>query len=219
MKKRPLSSPESEISQVDKQRKMTPEDIAATLKSVHEAVLENSKSLKNIDKNLATLIERTEKNEQAILALKAELGEIEARLNVREQRDLMDNFRMTGFPPFTPSKEEQIELIIKILKYVGVNCTKNDFSYWATYRNKNNTGAAMVRKFASSAKRAEAFKAFREKAKTGEITWNKFVVTGADDPTGARKIYLRSSLTKGTMLLLNKAREHSAKFQYIWESD
>lgn len=230
MNKRPLTSPETEITRVEKIRKMTHEEMKDMLQTVQDTLMKVivetrddvknvAKSQDNIEKSLATLLERTENNEKAIQAMKDEIGELEARLNIREQLDLIDNFRLTGFPPITPTKEEQLELISEILKFVGVTTTKDDFVYWSAYQNRSKSSAVIVGKFASSAKRSEAFKAFREKAKTSEITWNKFVISRPGDPNGLRKINLRTSLTKATMALLNKVREHSTKFKYIWEAN
>lgn len=168
---------------------------------------------------MATLLERTEKNEQEILALKAEVSDLEARINYRDQMDLVDHFRLTGLPPISATKEEATKMAIKILSKVNVICTAQDFTYCFVYRNKNNTGSAIVGKFSTTEKREEANKSFRAVAKTTAITWNKFAPVKENDPIGLRKLYLTSSLTKSTIALLNKAREHrGTTFEYVWET-
>lgn len=59
-------------------------------------------------------------------------------------------------------------------------------------------------------KRKEAFMAFQAKAKAAGITWNQNV-TPTDLNDGPRKLYLRSILTKPTMTLLSRTREHKDK--------
>lgn len=51
-----------------------------------------------------------------------------------------------------------------------------------------DSDSEILGKFASSDKRAEAFKALGEKAKYTEITWNEFVITDASDLNEARRL-------------------------------
>jgi len=213
--KRQLESPES--AQAEKIRKM-PDEVQ--LKDLMVLVMETNNTVKNIEKNLATLLERTEKNECEIIALKNIVADLDARLNEREQADLIDHFRITGLPPISPSREDQRNLVLNILRHVKVNCTAKDLTYVNIHRNANKTGATIVGKFASHAMRVEAFNAFRDVSKISPITYGTFIQCTANDVDGIRQLRLRSYLTKATLALANQTREHrGAKFEFVWENE
>lgn len=230
MFKRQLNSPETEVSQAEKLRKMPNNEIKELLESFRNEFMVGNNELKEevkkigeeVKKNgekLATLLERIENNEKEVAAIKAEMAELDARLNYRDQKDLIDHFRVTGLPPLSPLKGETAILMTKIMQKVGVICTAQDFSFCVMKHNKNNSGSVIFGKFSSSNKREEAFRAFRTAAKAEPITWNKFAPVVANDPNGLRKLYLSSFLTNWTMALLNKAREHrGTTFEYVWET-
>lgn len=228
MNKRQLESPESEVAQADKIRKMANTEIKEMLTSFQNefksdcmaVITETNEEVKNIGRNLATLLERIEKNEQEITALKAEVSELRAENNYRDQKDIVNQFRISGLPPIKGkvTRENATKLALKVMQKIKVTCTEQDFNFCAM--RSYETGATIVGEFSSSKKREEAIKAFRAMAKTTAITWNRFAPVPEGDPTGVRKIFLTSNLTKWTMTLLNKTREHQGTiFQYVWESN
>lgn len=186
--------------------------------NLSKAISDVTQRVINIETSLATMLDRMIQNEKAIEELKIELSETQARLNVRDQRDLVNFFRVTGLPPMNIPKKQEMELMITILSKVDVPATANDFEYVRMYKTANNSSSTLTGKFVNQMKRKEAFMAFRAKAKATGITWNQ-IVEPCDPNDGLRKLYLRSNLTKPTMILLNRAREHKDKFQFIWEEE
>lgn len=231
--KRSISSPESEISQIDKSRKMDASEFMKAMKSMEMSINQNmsqqinglsqsintiGNSVKGMEANLATLFERLEKYEKALESLRNDFMELEARFNDREQNDLINHFRFTGMPPVAVSPVGQIECLIKMCTLVGVTATTNDFEDVRMYTNRNKTAAVIAGKFSQLGKRREVFKAFKEKMKTSEITWSRLFPGKEGDSNAMRKLGLFSSLTKYTMNLKASARE-TGKFAYVWETE
>lgn len=165
---------------------------------------------------------RIEAQEKELHELRAEVSELEARLNHRDQMDLVDHFRLTNLPPnLSPTKEEQTEIVIKFLSIAGMICEPKDIAYCQIYKLKNDKGSVIVGKFASSSIRAAAFKKWRKRVfdeNLPPITWNMYKTDAPEDNVGMRRLSFRSSLTKPTMNLLNMAREHLGKeFVHVWE--
>lgn len=219
--KRPINSPESDIAQKDKALKMD-KQIMDKLVSMDDRIAKGisdvTQRVINIETNLATLLERLIKNENAIEALKCELSETRSLLNVRDQQDLANHFRLSGLPPVGLKKEDCKTFMIKVLSVVGVPATQNDFEYATVFKTGDNASATLVGKFVNIMKRREAFKAFRAKSKDPGITWGD-MATSNNPNDGSRKLFLRSNLTKPTMTLLNRAREHKDIFKFIWEDE
>lgn len=220
--KRLLGSPES--SQAEKLRKM-PEEIQ--LKDLMELLMKNSNSLANneakiltIERSLATLLERTERNEKEIFALKAEVSDLSARLNEREQMDLIDKFKITGLPPISPTENVRNELLLKIFSKADMTCSMKDFIFVTMHCNANKTSAIIMGKYATHAMRVDAFAAFRKKSVISPITYGTVMDCAPNDQNSTRNLRLRSFLTKATLELANKTREHRGTiFEFVWENE
>lgn len=143
--KRPINSPESDVSQVDKAIKMDLTQIESMLKSLEsnlttnlhanhatlEATLTRSMmeikvSLKNFEENIATIFARIECIEKETESLRNDFMELEARVNETVQENMISKFRVTGLPPVKVSREGQLEFLLALMNFVGVTAVEDD---------------------------------------------------------------------------------------------
>lgn len=223
--KRELQSPENTENEQRMKVKRTAdmEAISAAITSMESRIMTSIQALQSLQSEtndkISSLLTRIEKTEKALEEATVYMKELSARLDIRDQMDLVDCFRLTGLPAVESPKEDQFAVIEKTFKLVGCTVKKDDLTYWAMYPNRQKTNAVIVGKFCNSKKREEAFRLFKQKSKIEPMLFGS--ICEPHDPNDRlRVIRLRSSLTKPTMNLLNMARQHiPATFEFVWERE
>ncbi len=189
--------------------------LMAALNEKHASI---EAKIQNFDSKVTALLTRLEKTEKALEEVTEYMKDLSARIDYRDQMDLIDCFRITGLPAIDTPREDQLVIIVNVFKKVGVTVTREDLSYWNMYNNRQRTSATISGKFCNPKKREEAFSLFKIKTKNKPILFGE-MCKPTNDEDKLRVIRLRSNLTKATMNLINLARQHMTIFAYVWEKN
>lgn len=225
--KRELLSPENieeeQRSKVKKHQEMEMKQMAELLTAMETRIMASignvNGTVKELDEKVSSLLTRLEKTEKALEEVNDYLKVVSARLDYRDQMDLVDCFRITGLPAVDTPKEDQLVVIVNVFKHVGLTVTREDlYPNWNMFQNRTKTSATICGKFCSPKKREDAFRLFKEKTKTEPMHFGSLCKPRNNDDK-LRVIRLRSSLTKPTMNLLAMARQHMSVFAFVWEKN
>lgn len=182
-----------------------------------DELIEKVDSIESAQKKMIDIMKHFEEKHSALVK---KVDELTARLNTIEQKELINDFKILG-APLLPNctKDESFGVIKKFFKIAGTDVKKEDLIFWTYLANRDKGSGQFLGRFANNNTKMKAFKSFKLRISTLPILWQDIVTDlPENDLKRARRLGLRSRLTPATFSLLRKAKEHSEKFQYIWES-
>lgn len=176
-------------------------------------------SVDQMKNDLSSILTKFVKQEEEIAQIKLEMNDLKVRLDIRDQKDLADDFKIIGIPYVENCPKDDIYMLLnRIFKVAKTTVGRKDLAFWAMFPNRDKKTATIVSRFTNSSIRSEAFANFRKVTKENPMLWTSVVPDlAADDVNRTLQVRLLPKLTKVTFNLLQAAKEHSPSvFKYVW---